>query len=1015
MSDKVVKINNTEIEHDYFEYLKPISKDDGLVDFPSKEDIERNKVKFRDFFSKYKFLDEFLVNSELGNVIVKTSIYPSRINEYIKRVNSISFSLNKKMKQHSIFEYFVKDNFDIMDYDRFALGILDIAILEETGKYSDLLRTKEIIKDISSYFKSQGKENYINFSIDTLNSSEDKACLKIYNYKRLIGLPFDKGMPINLDNDEINKIVSLCYPTDMAAIMKYFECGVHIYDLMVDNLDKMDNFQMQVINELMTSTLTNKSMFPYIDNSRFYKLALYRLLNFMENNNYFVDKNYSEEDNFKSFIGIIDKLYNEVEKMKDVDKEELPIISYNGSKEASVYFCTANDLIIKYNKVLPNFLSTLMGQDENYVYYLLRSDDLTITEECFISLIDKVKNKEDLIYIGYAKLGVLSKERLLDLIALLDIKEIGELTNKLVINNDPNLQYFIDNKLITGLDYRILYDNGTISVKDIRKILEKTDESFKNKGLNFSGVKLAELYKTIYGADIVKILINKEKISEEELKRVIRENPALAITVKNKKELSSLIKEFRFQKDMFKEFATDDDLSQFVEVLGEDLGLSSYIALDLFNKGIITEEQAKSMDGIYFKKFIESKKEGKYLKTLSSKDVISNKNKLLNLISHKRISPSDIIIYYSKGIIPEDLYRELDKSDFKGKVDSKYLTSLAEKLKISGRYTDYGEIERYIAECNKYADTDDFFKGYDEKIINSKKIDNLQLVELGRRGLLSKTALSKILERGDIGVIVKLIKGENTIDLDTTRTLFLDLCESENTHTKRDLLEAVLRQGKFSNDEIFSILLSTYRGMDDESEKQKELNNENLQYFFNKGLIEIDVNEESIKKKVNRSERKNNSIEKGFSSDIDSQRRFPLFERFDCLFTLDKNSIFNKKGPALVFEMKRYGKTVIETLGTIKDEVLQNDLTNHRTFIMDTDLYEKYKNEFTSTLNGEEIIQFKRLIEWFDDNKDVLNMSECKHTKNWKENIKKKIGVNTDKTDNKDINLIIENYSNILN
>ena len=1012
MSDKIVKINQRNIEEKYFEYLRPISKDDGLKLQPDKEDIEKNKVKFEEFFNKYSFFDDFLVKTDLGNIIIKASIYPSCTEKYVNRVENKSFLLKKRKKQNSMYDYFVKDNTDIIDFDRFALAILDIAILGEKGQFSKILMSKELIKDLSEYFDGKGKDNYINFLANLSDNDLEKFSLKIYNYKKLMGKFNEKNTMINFSEDEINRMAVLLYPTDVAAMIKYSECGMQMYDLFVDKIEKYKDNENAILRKLIIDTLTSKNLEPYINRERFYKLAMYRILEFLNENNYFIDKSYSEEENFKIFIELTDKLYFEIKKIEETDKEELPIINYKKSDDAYISFLTAKDLLNKYDKDFSEFLISMFNQDENYVYYVLRTPNLKITEDSFLSLIDLVENKEDLIYIGYSKLGVINKDKLMELFATLDVDKINNIATKLIINNDPNLSYFIEKGLITGLDYRVLYDNGTISVKDIKNALNISNEGFRKKGLAFSGVRLAELYKTIYSKDIIKILQNKERYSEKDIKRVIEENPALGFDISNK-DLIKFKKELRFQKDMFKEFATEEDIDQFVETLGEDLGISSYIAIDLFNKDIINEEQAKSMDGIFFKKFIESKNESRFLNTLTSKDVISNKNKLLNLISHKRISDADIIKYYAKGIIPEDLYRELDKTNFKGKVDSKHLTDLAEKLKISGKYTDYNEIERYFKECKIYADTDDFFKSYDEKIASSKKIDQLQLVELGRRGLLSKNSLLTILERGDIGVIVRLIKGENTIDLDETRELFLDLYNSENTHAKRDLLEKVLKQGQFSNDEIFSILLSTYRGMDDEvSEEQKELNNENLQYFFNKGFMNIDVNEENVKK--NSSGRKNTFSGNGSSNDFDSQRRFPLFERFDCLFSIDKSSVFNKKGPALVFDVKKYGKTVIETLGTIKDEILQNDLTNHRTFIMDSDTFERYKDEFITELNGKEIVQFKKLIEWFDDNKDVLDLSECKHTKNWKENIKKKIGVNLDDSDSGDISLSISSYKTII-
>ena len=179
MSNKIVKIDDIYIEEEYFKYLKPVSKDDGLKSCPTTEDIKENKIKFEKFFKKYRFIDEFLVNSEIGNYVIKSSVYPSCVEKYIERVKRPTFMSSMKRHHNSMYEYFVKDNCDILDYDRFALAALDIAVIKGSGRYSDLLQSKEIRKDVEEYFDKKGKGNHINFFADMGDIHKEKACLKM--------------------------------------------------------------------------------------------------------------------------------------------------------------------------------------------------------------------------------------------------------------------------------------------------------------------------------------------------------------------------------------------------------------------------------------------------------------------------------------------------------------------------------------------------------------------------------------------------------------------------------------------------------------------------------------------------------------------------------------------------------------------------------------------------------------------------------------------------------------------
>ena len=1000
---QIIKVESENLEEKYFELVHNISEDTGFKNKPEGNDIIKNKKMFEYFLNKYKYLDAYLANSNDGNLIIKASIYPDCREEYFKKVSIKKSNQKSGDKILSIYDFFIADACDLLDFDRFALAVLDLMKTQNFGNYAKMMRPNEIITEANNYLKSLKKENMLNF-IAFINPIDNESVFKIYNYKKMNGEKIEKRKIINLEKDEMNLLLNFLFPTDIVAIMKYSDCGKQMYEIISEGLrelqDKSNENVSNVIKKMMGDTLRSENMQPYISPERFYQIAMYRTIEYIKEGIIYINENDFPEEDLYNISKLSENLKLHLEKIKDKHSMYLPIMDYNSKDKSNIALPSCNDLLKLYDKTLQEFLDKLVINDEMYAYSFLRIPTIHLVENDFIKYLDKVTNKSDFIYLGYSKSGILSTEKFIELTKKLDKNEKDDLTAKLILHEDKNLSKFIEEGLISEFKVRKLYDNGTISINQIKKILEISADDFGKKYLKFSGIRLAELYKTIYSEDIIKILNYKERYSETDVKNVLDENPALNLELR-KKDIVKFKKQLRFEKEMFKEFASSENLNEFVESLGEDLGLSSYIALDLFNKGIITEEQAKEIDSIYFTKFIESKKSGKYLKTLNSKENVSNQNKLLNLFSHKRISIPDIIKYYAKGIITEELYHELENEEFKGNVDSSYLTELAEQLKQSNKFLNYTEIERYIIECKKYADSDDFFKGYDDKILLSKKIDELKLVELGKRGLLTKNALSKILERGDTGILVKLIKDENSIDLETARELFQDSIEDENNpHAKRDLLEQVLRKGGFSNDEIFSILLATYRGMDGLSQEQKDLNNSNLQYFLDKGIITIEIDDG-----------KKNNIVGGSASDKDNQRRFPLFERFDNLFTLDNNTIFNKKGPALVFKTKSLGKIIIETLGTIKDDVLVNDLTNHRTFIIDADVYESYKDDFTTILNGKEIIQYNKLINWFDENKDILEIEECRHSKNWKENVRRKVGAPNN--NNVDPNLVINNFKDI--
>ena len=971
-------------------------KDDGLVYLPTEEKIEKDRRKFREFFDKYPELDYGLAGIREINDILAKSVYPSKRAEW----HSITANLSQKIRRNgfkSLYKDVLSESIGVLDYDRFALSLLDYMLTGEKNPLFDSLKSvTEFKKDTIRYLDSLGKENLLLFSFYINYKRENISA--VIDYNELKAGRTLKGKGLGYSNNSIEYASEMLYPYDSISFHDYYMAGVQLEDALRTGLVGIDDPDKSYVmsSSIFESYLKDKEFTTYVDEEKLAAIVLMRMSEVMRHTNAIESEKDLKQlslDTFE-FIGTLEKSQN-----KD---KTIQMLSSNMDKneETELIECTIGEALQEFKEAFTDYIYRASCRDRNIPFFVLRDPLLSLDDESAIMLAYEAADPEMFLFLAFDKKGI-HPAVLKAVFDHNDDLDVNVIMPKLLLTKKRDVRDLIKFGLITTDNIANMYMRGIIHENDIARLMKDVDIEDKGK-LEPNPSKLAMLYKCLYGDNIVKMFKNKEKYTDDDIISLLDQNPTLARTVKNREQRTLLKKELKLQSFLAREydmFNNEEYVQEFLDSLGEELQLSSHVIVDLYKKGVITKEFGMSIDND-LSRFIKAKETGKYNKSVASSEILEKEDRVRNLYSHGRINPGDIIRLYSLGMISRKMYDELANDTFKGQVSKKVLSDMIEAIKAQGAKKEaYDAIERYVTEARRWQADPDFFKEYDSKILVSKRIDKQKLITLGQKGLLSKEALEQILNRGDVSVITKLLEGENHLSLDTARYLFQDIVvEGEKTsHAKRDLLEKVFKSGHFSNDEMFSILLATYRGVDEANEKQLDMNNENLQYFFNNGYISIEFDDGKVDRQYKEKERvqvREGEDYTGAGYDPDSQRRFPLFERFDSLFTLDEQTVFNKKGPALVFNCKTLNKTIVETLGTIKDDVLVQDLTNHGTFIMDTEVYESQKEEFITEVNGKEIIQYNRLLDWFNQYKYDEGFDYFKHTKNWAANVRKALGVN---------------------
>ena len=132
------------------------------------------------------------------------------------------------------------------------------------------------------------------------------------------------------------------------------------------------------------------------------------------------------------------------------------------------------------------------------------------------------------------------------------------------------------------------------------------------------------------------------------------------------------------------------------------------------------------------------------------------------------------------------------------------------------------------------------------------------------------------------------------------------------------------------------------------------------------------------------------------------QLKYPFLDRIDAYHQIDGNVAVTRTVNAWIYLSHKFNKVAIETIGTKKNGVIQNDITNHATYIMDLKTFEEMKSIFIENEGERNVLNFGDVISYFRTNKEKHELSRICHTKHWKERLKEQIaGKENLKKDNK--------------
>ena len=991
---EIISINDT---NDMLDIINKNKEYCGFKSAPSKEDIIFNDYGFETIKNDFPFINLIMVQTKIGRDIIRRSTYPEYLEEYLKYIKNVFNKFDnfdyEDFRNFNLYDFVVKGHAHLFDYKRFMLASYEQFKYNREAFYEGLKNINgarnfvnkeldEFSKRTTNFFDEKRNQEHIIFVPDV--DSNGSPIIKVIDYDELRGR---KQITNNLKikKEQYESILRIINPQDVRVFTRYEDLGDVLNNIILFDLSNVEDpiKQNEIICREEQRLLSYPQMAPYIDWDKFYSIAYIRLTNFAL---YAIHDNTFDKFDENESIDVFDVLetINDVYKIiSKFDKDK--VISYfdKASQGVTQKNTTIDEIIKSHDEVIALILNEFIGVEPDNAYMLLDKNYFNLHYMKDNILNSSIKDLGKYFEKAFFRYKKISPEEFTDVIFSIPDEDIDrdKIFDKVLTHKNEHMKYFFENGFISTKDIKRLFENGALNINDVLSIKNKID------GLDTSDIELnasafANSFKIINQELILKIFKHKEGYSDEEIQNLIASDSALNET--NPDYIKRIRADYNFQMALWKKLDACNNekyVQEFLDALGEEIQLSPRVIIELYKRGIISGEIAKEFDSD-FAKFYSCYRIKCFEKStlrFNSYDIV------VNLIKHNKLKEEDILYYYSIGEISEDIYTKLKDSKFKLSASITRISSLLEKVKNNMSPKSIEELNKYYKECKNIGVDESFFNEFDNLIMSNKKIDNKKLLKLAENQILSKYVLENELSKGNYQLIASLLKGENKINIETARYLFCDIYKDNVIcHDKRDVLEKIFKTTDFSNDEKFSILLATYRGSDLSAE-QSELNNDNLQYFFNKGYISLNYFEE----KVSRGSKGIKRNESEFTGSSDKQRRFPLFERFDKLFSLDVDTVANKKGPAIVFYTPR--KTIIETLGTLKDNVLQNDLTNHRTFIIDTNEYELNKHIFTTITQEGEIIQYNKLISWFDDNKEFFNMRAFSHTKYWARNIQEYI------------------------
>lgn len=974
-------------------------------------------------------LQDLLFNPQQQIDILSSSVYPDSTEDFYKYIaNRSNAALNKRnedLDDKAMYSFMDEKRFLLLTYKAFQIKSNRITknihnhnhtekqnmknddyeylekMLENIYKYGTEINRKvdKIFRnEITEAFKDVDKDNAVVFTTGIKEESKYQA----YTYNEIMGGKSKKKVHLKDFSDEEKTFLAKRFsPYDIESMQKYFESG---YKALVDldisakyftpkqedidtnrflwipeneGTDYYEVNQNSIIREKIRGYLDDSNFTTYTDNRKFNMLALYRTLEYM--------KIISPKANYepKELINFTEKLMKNIDEANKDDKlkkEPLYVFSkLNKNDHLKVIEMNYESLSDYYKEYIPEYVEKVIYNNPRNFEDIINNTNYKFSTNELKHYIMLVPDRQERLLYNYYKKGNLTEKELLDIIKSDSDLSSDELIYAILKDDDKNTNRKIQNlqkilkeqkatpdNIAGFLKGNFLYGKLTADeINDIRDNILSKIPNMDTSRMRANPEIIANQFMAVNKDKILGILKDEEGFTESDFKELYKDFPILAADI-NKEYMDKLTEDYIYNKALYisSDLKNNEKAAYTLETKLDTLMCSAGILKLLYDEKLISKEKGMALGG---KDFLDKIEKSEYNKVFDNeKDDKSNKTLS---VEEKKAESKNL----------EELFKKTIK---KSKKYSKY--------NVEEFINRYNEFESKLSDEEKTKFEEKFSEYQNDLLANSNKLYKESIISLGKNGILTKESLYEITKKENyMDVIGKLITEENAIGIDTLKYIFNDDIRQEQNsgrYEKRNLLEKLFNTNNLSEDEKFSILTSVYGFHEDTSDKQKETDNDNFQYFIDKGYLTIDdisdrqnSDSESYENKTTRS---GNTIKS-------EQQKYPFLDRNDAYYTIDKDVSFTRTLNAWIYLSHKFDKVAIETIGTKKNGKIQNDLTNHATYTMSVKTFEDMKDVFIEKdSKNRKAINFSEVFSYYRLNKDGKNMGRICHTKHWKERIK---------------------------
>lgn len=897
-----------------------------------------------------------------------------------------------------------------------------------------------LLNDVKNIKSNKYKEGLLEVAQEIYKDCDlDKIFLPIMHYpqggiptvstisvKEVLGKGFGKTSKQLFSNQEITDFFNAFGDfADIYSIMDHANVG-NALDFFAERYQK-DSKQMASYN--LSRLLSFSEIRRHINDEKFAFVISYKILKTIENNKFPKEVEEAAEKDYGIIKSILAALNRCVDIIEKSDKNERTLMFAEFYKEIqlktdkdviNVNVIDKDSMLKLYSEVYPKYIDKIIKKYPQHRAKMLVDDCLNKDHEFLEKCLEGTDYDERTRLVFYAYVE-----------GIIDARDLRGYTSRYSINKDNiinNLIFF--KKSNPEIDLVGLFREGYVTqnillrlyrakcidakmISEFNKMCETNEIEFENNKLVPDISEYLKSYMILNRRKILKTLISKNDWSQKDINNFLKKHPYLQ-NEPSHQELYFAESEFSLQSELISPFEQlkDKQKSRTVKKIKDELGtayLSPDILFMLYKDGIVNYETCYTEleGGNEFRKKVElyeQERKGDYSKSLN------NERKVISLYHHRKITANDVVKLYCDGKISRDVYEGLKDDGFKSSLSvDEVFEAYTDAISLNNAKDTEYYFERLARYKNEFASlSSDIEQAKLSQKIEEQTQDLSEevILKLASYGLFFKETLKSSLENDNYDLLKALVTGENKVDATTLKYLFNDeyTVENQSVH-KRDLLEYVfLSFENMSNEDKMSLLISIYGGNKNETKEQKDFNYENFHYFITNGYVTNGVSDgrTSGSKKPNDKVVRNSGNATG-TSHI-NKLEFPLIERYDELFSLDEDTIFNYNENSYIFRYPSRNRVIVESLGKVnRDKTIMDDKTNHRTYILSADLFDRNKESFLDNQNGKEVFMFNKFIPWFRDMRKVRqDMKAFNHTLGWAKNVREDFRIKKDtKTETK--------------